>query len=122
MEFIKLILIFGIFYGIYLLFKKENANIKNSNKVANTWKTRTTVYAVLTVITLPSIILAVLFAILAHKSYKNGKSELINNNNDLVRLEKLNNLLKSNAISQEEFETEKNKTLNRRKNHDARAI
>ncbi|CAC9586611.1 hypothetical protein [uncultured Gammaproteobacteria bacterium] len=113
MEFIKLVLIGVIFYGIFILFKKEIENIKNSNDPANTWKTRTIVYGILTLVALPSIIFAIIFAILAHKSYKNGKLELIDANSDLVRLEKLKDLLESDAISKEEFKVEKSKILNK---------
>ena len=86
----------------------------NNGEVANTWKGRTVVYVVLALITPLWLVTLPLFLYLAYRSYQQGQAIGIgknNSNSDLDRLEQLNRLLKSDAISKTEFEVEKNKIL-----------
>ncbi len=109
---ILLLLIMGaIFYGVYYLIK-DKSNTHKEREIANTWKARTVVYTVLAFVVPLWIITLPLFLYLAYQSYKDGSNSYTNiNNSDLIRLEKLNQLLKSEVISKAEFDIEKNKIL-----------
>lgn len=87
------------------------------NEVARTWKFRTVVYLFFALLTSFLVVTIPIFLYLAYRSYQNGSTGAVpqpanvSPPSNLEELERLHALVKSGALTQEEYETEKRKVL-----------